>query len=217
MPIEVKSIETPDGPARLHVNRAVSPGLTLMLSHGSGPGGIDSAGFPILAKALPRQGVTVIRVEHPWKVAGQANPSTRSASLDTTLRLALDSFRLRTPLVLGGRGFGARSASRMSRELGAAGVLGLAFPLHLRNRPDRSYAAELLRVRVPMLLIQGDRDLHGTPDEFPPGVEICVVPGADHEFDLLRRGPLRPGDVDDIIVEATLEWLVREVTGNRIG
>lgn len=217
MPVQVKAIETPEGEARVHVNRALRPGLTLLLSHGSSRAGIEAPGLPILARALPRHGVTVIRVEHAWRVAGHESATTRSDRLDTTLRLALDSFRLRTPLVLGGHGFGARSAARMARELGAAGVLGLSFPLHLRNRPDRSYADELLRVRVPMLLIQGDRDLHGGPDAFPPGLEICVVPGADHEFDLLRRGPLKPADVDDIVVEATLEWLVREVTGNRIG
>jgi uncharacterized protein len=42
-----------------------------------------------------------------------------------------------------------------------------------------------------------------------------VVPGGDHAFKVPRRGPVSQEDALMIVVEATLEWIVREVVGNR--
>ena len=46
---------------------------------------------------------------------------------------------------------------------------------------------------------------------------ITVVPGADHAFKVPKRGDVSQEDALQIIVEATLEWVVREVAGNRNG
>ena len=46
-----------------------------------------------------------------------------------------------------------------------AGVLCLAFPLHLPGRPDRSRLPELLTPTVPRLVLQGTRDTFGTAAE----------------------------------------------------
>jgi len=65
-------------------------------------------------------------------------------------------------------------------------------------------------------VIQGERDPFGRPEEFPPDVDLTVVPLADHSFRVPRRGEVTQEDALGIIVEATLEWVVREVVGNRI-
>ncbi len=121
---------------------------------------------------------------------------------------------MRTPLVLGGRSAGARSAARTARELGAAGYLALSFPLHPPGRPERSRLAELDAVTVPTLVVQGERDAFGTPEEFPPDRELAIVPGADHGFRVLRRGPVSSAEAMAIIVEAVLEFVVRDVVGS---
>ena len=62
----------------------------------------------------------------------------------------------------------------------------------------------------------GDRDTFGRPEEFPddlPGVDMSVVPGADHGFRVLARGPVSQDEALGIVVEATLEWIVRDVAG----
>jgi uncharacterized protein len=64
-------------------------------------------------------------------------------------------------------------------------------------------------------VIQGERDAFGSPEEFPPDHDLTVVPGADHGFAVPRRGEVTQDDALAIIVEATLEWIVREVAGNR--
>lgn len=206
---DVRIVPTPHGDARLVSSRSRHPIATLLVSHGAGAG-IDTLDLEALARVLPGQGITVHRLEQPWKVAGRKVASA-PAILDEGLRAAADQIRPRTPLVLGGRSAGARSAVRSARTLGAAGCLALAFPLHPPGRPEASRADELRGVRVPTLVVQGDRDPFGTPDEFPTGTDLTVVPGADHSFKVARSGPVSQDDAISILVEAALEWIVREI------
>ena len=208
------SVETEYGAGRLVVHRARKPIATMLLSHGAGTG-IDTLDLLALAEILPRQNVTVARFEQPWKVAGRSVASPPK-TLDVGLRAAAHALRPRTPLIVGGRSAGARSAARCARDLGAVGCLAIAFPLHPPGRPESSRLEELAGVGVPTLVGQGERDTFGGPDEFPPleTVDLAVVPGADHSLKVLKRGPLSQEDALAVLVESTLEWVVRTCTGN---
>ncbi len=208
-----RRVLTPQGEARLVTDRARRPSATLLLSHGAGAG-IDTRDLEALARFLPRQGITVVRLEQPWRVAGR-RLATAPATLDEALVAASDTLRVRTPLVVGGRSAGARSAARCARQLGARGCLALSFPLHPPGRPERSRLAELRDARVPTLVVQGEKDPMGRPEEFPDDVDLCVVPGADHGLKVPARGALSQDEAMALVVEATLEWVVREVTGAR--
>jgi predicted alpha/beta-hydrolase family hydrolase len=210
---DVLEVATPHGPARLHRDRSRHPIATLLLGHGAG-GGVEAPDLVALASELPRQGVTVVRVEHPWRVAGK-KLAPRPEVLDECFVAAANRLRSRTPLVVGGRSAGARSAARTSRELGASGYLALSFPLHPPGRPERSRLDELQLVDVPTLVVQGERDPFGRPEEFPADRELTVVPGADHGFKVPKRGPVSAEEAMAIIVEAALEFVVRDVVGNR--
>jgi predicted alpha/beta-hydrolase family hydrolase len=213
MTTQVSAVETPYGEARLHRDRSHHPIATLLLGHGAG-GGVDSADLVALATELPRQGISVVRVEQPWKVAGK-RVAARPEVLDRCFVAAAGALRTRTPLVVGGRSAGARSAARTAHELGAAAYLALAFPLHPPGRPEKSRLDELEAVDLPTLVVQGERDAFGTPEEFPDRFDMTVVPGGDHGFKVPKSGPVSQGDALAIVVEATLEWVVREVAGNR--
>jgi uncharacterized protein len=209
----VRTLETPHGDARLHTDRSRRPIATLLLGHGAG-GGPDAPDLAALAAELPREGITVIRLEQPWRVAGRRVASAPKI-LDESLVAVADQLRPRTPLVLGGRSAGARSAARTAHHLGASGVLALAFPLHPPGRPEKSRLAELVSVQVPMLVVQGESDAFGAPEEFPEKLRLAVVPGADHGLKVPRRSLLSQSDVLGLVVEATLEFVVRDVVGNR--
>lgn len=209
----VRAVETPHGEARLVVDRSKHPVATLLLNHGAG-GGIESRDLEALAKALPRQGITVVRLEQPWKVAGR-RLAPAPKILDACLMAAANQLRVRTPLVVGGRSAGARSAARCAKELGASGFLALAFPLHPPGKPEKSRLEELEGAGLATLVIQGEQDTFGRPEEFPDGHDLAVVPGADHGFKVPKRGEITQEDALGIIVEATLEWIVRDVVGNR--
>jgi predicted alpha/beta-hydrolase family hydrolase len=206
-------VATPYGDGRLVTHRARQPIATLLLSHGAG-GGIDARDLAALATHLPRNGITVVLFEQPWKVAGR-KVATPPATLDAGLVAAARRLRGKAPLVVGGRSAGARSAARCANELGAAGCLALAFPLHPPGRPEKSRLHELRGAGVPTLVIQGERDTMGRPEAFPTDLDLSVVPGADHGFKVPARGPVSQDDALDIIVESTLEWIVREVAGNQ--
>lgn len=211
-------IQTPAGEGRIVTHRAARPIATVLLSHGAG-GGIEARDLTALATYLPRQGVNVMLFEQPWRRAGR-KVATPPATLDVGLRAAVDALRVRTPIILGGRSAGARSACRSARELGAAGCLALSFPLHPPGRPERSRLDELAGAGVPTLVIQGGNDPFGGPEEFPDPLpertDLAVVPDADHGFKVPKRASISQDDAMGIVVEAALEWVVREIVGNGV-
>ncbi len=185
----VLTVDTGQGPARVHrrLPESVADATgTLVLGHGAG-GGVDAVDLVAAAVAAATDGWGVLRVEQPWKVAGRrvavAPPRLDEAWLEVlgALRQTGD---LVGPLVVGGRSAGARVACRTASVLGASGVLALAFPLHPPGRPERSRAAEL-RVGLPLLVVQGESDPFGGPDEVRAalarrrGSRLVAVPG-DH-------------------------------------
>lgn len=205
------TVPTPYGDGRLFQRRALHPAATLLLSHGAG-GGIESRDLRALAYGLPVRDISVLLFEQPWRVAGKRIASP-PATLDAGLRAVADRLRFRTPLIIGGRSAGARSACRTARSLGAIGCLALAFPLHPPGRPERSRLDELAGTRLPTLVVQGERDPFGRPEEFPalPRTELVEVPYADHGF----KVPVRHLASEEMslagIVEVVAEWTLRLV------
>jgi uncharacterized protein len=208
-----RAVATPYGEGRLVVHRATGRrAATLLLSHGAG-GGIGARDLAALASQLPPQGYAVALFEQPWRVAGKKVASA-PPTLDVGLEAAAATLRVRGPLVVGGRSAGARSAARCATRLGTVGCLALSFPLHPPGRPERSRLDELTGSGVPTLVVQGERDSMGRPEEFPESTDLAVVPAADHGLKVPARAPLSQAEALDLVVESTLEWLVREVVGN---
>ena len=208
----MKLIETPHGEARLEAHPAEDPFVTLLLSHGAG-GGIEARDLQALATGLPEHGASVVLLEQPWRRAGR-KIATAPPTLDAALVAAVAALDVGTPLVVGGRSAGARSATRTASGVGAVGCLALSFPLHPPGRPERSRAAELAGSGVPTLVVQGANDAMGRPEEFPDDLDhvaMSVVPGGDHGLKVAKASGLSAEDVAAIVVESTLEWLVREV------
>ena len=93
-----RRIMTPHGEGRLVTDRSRHPVATLLVSHGAG-NGVDTRDLEALARNLPRNGITVVRFEQPWKVAGR-KIATSPKTLDESLVAAADQLRVRTPLVV---------------------------------------------------------------------------------------------------------------------
>src|SRR3954453_15564443 len=171
-------VETPLGQARAHLTGpAGAPTGTLVLGHGAG-GGVESADLVAVSAEAAGAGWRGIRVEQPWRVAGQ-RIAPAPPRLDEGWSAVLERLRgdglLTGRLVLGGRSAGARVACRTAAQQGAAGgpppgfprgaagVLALAAPLHPPGRPEKSRAPELTAVRVPLIVVQGETDAFGAP------------------------------------------------------
>ena len=210
----VLEVATPQGPGRFHVREADDPVALLVLGHGAG-GGVDADDLVALARRLPADGVTVLRFEQPWRVAGR-RVAVRPPLLDEAwlagLAAVLAVVGPGLPLVTGGRSAGARVACRTAEALGAAGVVCLGFPLHLPGRPERSRLPELLAPAVPRLVLQGTRDTFGTAEELAGqlpagtsdgGVRVVPLPGADHGGRVLKGGSPTAAELRDQVVRTT--------------
>ncbi|MGI5428490.1 alpha/beta hydrolase family protein [Streptomyces sp. CA-179760] len=201
-----ETVETDAGTARITWHRAKKARLVLAVSHGAG-GGIEARDLKALAEVLPAHGVTVARVEQPWRVAGK-KLAPAPKTLDVGWRgiwPALAEPGL--PVISGGRSAGARVACRTATELGAHAVLALSFPLHPPGKPEKSRAGELLGSGVPTLVVQGGNDPFGKPEEFPAGsYELAEVPYGDHGFAVPKRAEISQDEAVKLITDAVLEW-----------
>ncbi|MFJ7337237.1 alpha/beta family hydrolase [Streptomyces sp. NPDC101116] len=202
----VETVETDAGTARVTWHRAKKARLVLAVSHGAG-GGIEARDLKALAEVLPAHGVTVARVEQPWRVAGK-KLAPAPKTLDTGWRgiwPALAASGL--PVISGGRSAGARVACRTATELGAHAVLALSFPLHPPGKPEKSRAGELLGSGVPTLVVQGGNDPFGKPEEFPDGeYRLVEVPYGDHGFAVPKRADVSQEEAVALITDAVVEW-----------
>ncbi|MFG3276062.1 alpha/beta hydrolase family protein [Streptomyces luteogriseus] len=201
-----ETVETDAGAARITWHEAKKARLVLAVGHGAG-GGIEARDLTALAEVLPAHGVTVARVEQPWRVAGK-KLAPAPKTLDTGWRGIWPALaRPGLPVISGGRSAGARVACRTATELGAHAVLALSFPLHPPGKPEKSRADELLGSGVPTLVVQGGNDPFGKPAEFPEGTYALVeVPYGDHGFAVPKRADLSQDEAVAVITDAVVEW-----------
>jgi len=209
---ETTLLETRHGPARLIHALAADAWVTLVLGHGAG-GGVGARDLVWLARDLPVNGIDVIRVEQPWRVAGR-KVAARAAVLDESWADVLKQVPARGQLVVGGRSSGARVACRTATSVGALACLALAFPLHPPWRPEKSRFAELQASGVPTLVVQGDRDPFGARRDFPPlpdSIQIVSI-DADHEFAVLKESGRSDALTRADLVDCVLSWLRESVS-----
>lgn len=186
-PATTRELDTPHGPARAHLHRVPRARGALVLGHGAG-GGVAAPDLLAATEAALAERVSVALVEQPYRVAGRRSAAP-ARQLDAAWIAVVRQLRVRelrrVPLLVGGRSSGARVACRTAAEVGATGVLCLAFPLRpparagaAAERPSR--LPELEAVTVPVLIVQGVNDRFGMPPA-APGREVVQIRG-DHSL-----------------------------------
>ncbi|HVS67500.1 MAG TPA: alpha/beta family hydrolase [Mycobacteriales bacterium] len=188
-------VDTPSGPAHVALSKRGKTGL-YVVGHGAG-GGIDAVDLVAVSTALVAAGWTVARVVQPYRVKGRRAPEP-PPRLDAAWAVVLDALRKERAgrLVVSGRSSGARVAVRTAEAVGADAVVALAFPLHPPGKPEKSRADELIGLKIPHLIVQGERDAFGAPAEFPSRANVVGVPG-DHS---LKQAP-------DRVAATVIGWL----------
>ena len=179
-------VETPHGPARVHLHPTEEARGWLVLGHGAG-GGVTSRDLVAATAAAVEARFAVALVEQPYRVAGRRSPAP-ARQLDAAWLAVVERLRAETigevPLVAGGRSSGARVACRTADETGAVGVLCLAFPFlpprRAGGKTPESRLPELEAVRVPTLVVQGERDMFGMPPA--SGSRLVVTVPGDHSL-----------------------------------
>jgi predicted alpha/beta-hydrolase family hydrolase len=202
--MDVRRVDTPHGPAEVHIEAAKGAPATLVLGHGAG-GGIEAPDLIVARDVAIETGLSVVRVLQPYRVAGRKSVAPVK-QLDAAWLAVIAALRADGPLsagklISGGRSSGARVACRTAAEADADAVLCLAFPEHPPGKgddPSKSRQGELDAVEVPVLVVQGERDPFGRPKTSRPDHEVVVVKG-DHGLKADR----------DAIATAIRDWLER--------
>jgi uncharacterized protein len=179
----VEEINTAAGPAHVVLEQPERPRFLIAATHGAG-GSPDTADVLAVRDAARALGAATALVTQPYRVRGGRAPGSASRQDAAWVEL-IDALRRETarhgalPLVQCGRSNGARVACRTAREVGAAGVIALAFPLHPPGQPAKSRDQELRGAGTSVLVVNGDRDPFGVPepDEL---TNVVVLAGETH-------------------------------------
>jgi len=168
---------------------------TFILAHGAGAGQ-QSAFITGFAQGLSDRGIDVLTFNFLYTEQRRRVPD-RTEKLDACYRAAVIAARHhldRSAVFIGGKSMGGRIATHLAAAddadaLGIRGVVALGYPLHPPGKPQQLRAAHLSRIRVPMLIVQGERDPFGTPAELQPvldaiagDVTLHVVENGDHSL-----------------------------------
>jgi hypothetical protein len=195
----IRDVQTPRGTARVLLQHALDPRGAIVLGHGAG-GSVSAPDLQVATRAALDEELSVVLVEQPYRVAGRRSTPPAHHLDEAWLAVLDDLHELRgLPVVTGGRSSGARVACRTAEATDASAVLCLAFPLQPPTRrsgtvPD-SRLPELDAVRVPVLVVQGERDQFGMPPSGPER-QVVQVPGGHS----LRQDPAA-------VSQAVQEWL----------
>ena len=180
---------------------------TLLLAHGAGAG-MASDFMHTMAAGIAAAGIRVARCEFPYMVrtaeTGVRRPPDREPVLRQRWQEIIRSFPAEV-LILGGKSLGGRIASLLADDCGAAGLICLGYPFHPAGRPAQLRTSHLRTLRVPTLILQGERDRLGTKQEvasYPLSDRIQVqwLPDGDHDLVPRKRsGRSRQDNWEDTI------------------
>ena len=184
-------IVTSAGPARAVVDQpAGEPRFLVVLTHGAG-GSPNTPDVLAARDAAHRLGAVTALVTQPYRVRGASAPGSAAKQDAAWIEIVTILNPGQLPLIQGGRSNGARVACRTARQVGAAGVIALAFPLHPPGQPAKSRDSELRGAGINVLVLNGDRDPFGVPEP-DDATSVVVLPGETHA---LSKKPEAIGEV----------------------
>lgn len=179
-------IEDPPVRGELHEPENWS-GLSLVLAHGAGSNR-NAKLLVAVAEALCERGVTVLRIDLPFRQARPGGPPMPAHAAADRAGIRAAAAKLAGTVWIGGHSYGGRQASMLAAEdpAAAAGLLLLSYPLHPPGKPEKARVEHLPGIGVPSLWVSGERDEFGTPEELRAAME--GVPGRRELVLLEKRG-----------------------------
>jgi uncharacterized protein len=192
---------------------------TLVLAHGAGAGQF-SAFIVRFATGLAKRGIQIITFNFPYMERGKKVPD-RAPKLESAYRAVIGEAleRFAPPsLFIGGKSLGGRIASHLAAaqdEVAGkiAGVVCLGYPLHAPGSPVLR-DAHLPSIRAPVLIVQGERDAFGSPEEIRNAVrsmsarvQVLAIDGGDHSLSVPKVEPVPQEEIYRRIEEEIASWM----------
>jgi predicted alpha/beta-hydrolase family hydrolase len=216
--MESFTIAAPSGDIPATLFEPAQPRRTLILAHGAGAGQ-KHPWMRARAADLADRGIRVITFDFPYITAGKRVPD-RAPALLATWRTVVEDVAGRHPaqvLAIGGKSMGGRMATMLAadqdRPAVVRGCVALGYPLHPPGKPDQLRVAHLGTIGVPVLVIQGERDPFGGPEEVAREFaragahpQVVPVPSGGHGFEVRARDA-RQADVYASVADTVTQWL----------
>jgi predicted alpha/beta-hydrolase family hydrolase len=171
-----------DGPETAH--------FLIVLAHGAGAP-MDSPFMNQIAGLLADKGLRTARFEFPYmrerRDTGGKRPPDRQPVLLETWQAVISSLGPPARQIIGGKSMGGRMASMIADEAGVAGLVCLGYPFHAPGRADKPRTEHLATLKTPALILQGERDPFGRPDEvagydLSDRITTHWLPDGDHDL-----------------------------------
>lgn len=149
----------------------------------------------------------VVRVDHAHRLAGRRAPGKADVDVNGVVAAVTDAAAAwgvaTTDVVIGGRSYGGRMCSMaVAQGLAVAGLALLSYPLHPPGKPERLRVEHLADIAVPTLVVSGERDPFGSPEEFAPWLATIAGPVTE----VWLPGAHDPRN-DDAVVGAVRSWV----------
>jgi predicted alpha/beta-hydrolase family hydrolase len=193
------------------------PRAALVLAHGAGAG-MRHRSMAAIADGLAERGVATLRYQFPYMEKGGKRVDPPPVAHAAVRAAVAEAVRLAgaAPLFAGGRSFGGRMTSQAQARAPLPGVRGLvffAFPLHPAGKPSTERAGHLADVQVPMLFLQGTKDLLAQLDLLRPTVaglgdraSLRLFEDADHSFHAPAKTGRKDAEILAELLDAAAQW-----------
>jgi predicted alpha/beta-hydrolase family hydrolase len=195
---------------------------TLILAHGAGAS-MHSEYMQYFAEQLSHQGIQVGRFNFPYMVTAietqRRRPPARAAKLLAAWQEIIGRVRERLAaeggdqrLAIGGKSMGGRVASMSTNHEGVDALVCLGYPFHPPAKKDKLRIEHLPNIKVPTMILQGERDTFGTRTEvrsyrLPRKIKMCWLTDGDHSFKPRKRSGVTQTENWDTAIESIIGFL----------
>jgi uncharacterized protein len=220
MLLTAEAVTIPVGEARAVSGLLLAPAAAsagFVLAHGAGAG-MRHPFLEQVASGLAERGIATLRYQFPYMEQGGRRPDPPGIAEATVRAAVSEAARLLPglPLIAGGKSFGGRMSSQAEAAAPMPALAGLAFlgfPLHQPGQPSLQRAAHLLKVRLPMLFLQGTRDrlaeielVETVIRQLGDRATLRILEGADHSFAVPARSGRTAAEVMQEMLDGLVAW-----------
>ena len=192
---------------------------TLILAHGAGASR-HSEYMQYFAQRLAHQGVQVGRFNFPYMIKAietkRRRPPDRAPQLLDAWQEIIERVRERLDsnqrLAIGGKSMGGRIASMSTHHDGVDALVCLGYPFHPPAKKDTLRTEHFSDIKVPTMILQGERDSFGTREEvrryrLPRKIKMRWLNDGDHSFKPRKRSGVTQTENWDTAIESIIGFL----------
>ncbi len=175
------------------------------------------------AEQLSHQGIQVGRFNFPYMVTAietqRRRPPDRAAKLLAAWQEIIGRVRERLAaedddqrLAIGGKSMGGRIASMSTNHEGVDALVCLGYPFHPPAKKDKLRIEHFSDIKVPTMILQGERDTFGTRTEvrgyrLPRKIKMRWLTDGDHSFKPRKRSGVTQTENWDTAIESIIGFL----------